>query len=247
MSSWSLNVSAQVGNLDLAATLSGGPRPMALIGPNGSGKTSLLRAIVGALPCKSERLLIGDRLIADSSAGHSTPIESRGIGYLPQDCGLFAHLTVLDNVAFGLRCREVRRSEARARAAEMLRSVEADHLAARYPSLLSGGERQKVGLARCLILEPSLLLLDEPLAALDACARRRSRAMLSKLLQTRQTPVILVTHDHRDVTALGAEVAVLQAGQTLQQGELSELCAAPASNFVREFTDGLSATAKSSE
>ena len=250
MTSWALRFEATVGRLQLDIELVGGDRPLALIGPNGSGKTSVLRAIVGALPCTREELSIGREQLAHSTSGLRSPIEERRIGFVPQDGALFGHLSALDNVGFGLLVRKIHRasrSDARERAFEMLKRVQAEHLADQMPSELSGGERQKVALARALILKPRLLLLDEPLSALDACARRQTRAILAEVIGESSTPAILVTHDHRDVRALNAQVAVLHNGRIAQQGDLTELIARPGSAFVQEFTSGLSGAGTQSD
>ena len=234
---WSLDITAQVGSLLLGVALSGGPRPVALIGPNGAGKTSLLRIIAGAWPVQSGRIVVGEGasldVLLDVAAGINRPPEVRGIGYVPQGCALFPHLTVRDNIAFGLSA--LPRAERRVRAEAMLEAMGGQGLARRSPRHLSGGEQQRVALARALVTEPRLLLLDEPLAALDAGSRRQMRRFLVTHLTGRAA--ILITHDVRDVMALSADVVVLEAGRVVQQGRPEALAANPATDFVAEFFD----------
>jgi molybdate transport system ATP-binding protein len=225
--SWSAQVSARVGRLSLSVALSGDAWPVLLIGENGAGKTSLLRILAGALPATG-RITVDGRTLLDSDAGISLPPQERGIGYVPQGYGLFPHLSALDNVAFGLTGPDRRQ-----RAAAMLASMDAADLADRRPRQLSGGEQQRVALARALVTRPRLLLLDEPLAALDVGSRRRMRAFLQERLAG--TPALIVTHDPRDVRGLGGEVVVLQDGAVVQSGDPEHIAAAPATPFVSEF------------
>lgn len=239
--SFRAQVCVRVGDLTLDVDLSGGHRPVAVAGPNGSGKTTLLRAIAGAVRPNSGRIEVNDRVVFDSEAGLDTPIEERRVGYVPQDYGLFPHLSVLDNVAFGLSTAGVRqpRAERRATAAKLLEALQGNHLLGREPRSLSGGERQRIALARALAVEPKLLLLDEPLAALDAGTRRQVRIYLRERLIQFRLPAVVVTHDARDAVALDAEVVVLERGRVVQRGSVSELKAAPQTAFVEEFA-GLS-------
>ncbi len=220
MSRWSVQLRGHVGTLELDVSLEGTAGVLALAGPNGSGKTSLLRAMVGA------RSLSHARVQVDGCALHERPVEARGIAYVPQGGGLFPHLNVLDNVAFGADA---------GRARSMLEQLELTGLALRRIGRLSGGERQRVALARALALEPAFVLLDEPLSALDAVTRRSVRAMLGRHLRAWAGPAIVVTHDVADAVALGAEVAVLEAGRIVQSGTVEVLRAAPATAFVEAF------------
>ncbi len=236
---WRVDVRARVGALELDVTAEGKGAPTAIVGPNGSGKTTLLRMIAGANRPNEGRIEIGDRLLFDSRQARDLPPEERGVGYVPQGYGLFPHLRVIDNVAFGLSCgpRSARRSERRRAASALLSELECAHLAARLPAELSGGEQQRVALARALLIEPDILLLDEPLAALDASSRRSMRAFLATRISKRDKPAILVTHDARDVRALGADVLVLHHGKVIQRGSAEKLRARPASEFVAELFD----------
>ena len=235
---WSVRARARVGRLHLDADIEGGAAPVAIIGPNGSGKTTLLRVIAGALPAERGCIRVGDRVLFDSEAGVSLAPEHRRVGYVPQGYGLFPHLTVLDNVAFGLAAGpgRARRAARRRTAAQVLAEIECAHLAHRQPAMLSGGERQRVALARALVPAPEMLLLDEPLAAIDVAARRGLRAYLARHLAQRRQPAIVVTHDPRDVHALGpAQVHALEGGTVVQSGPPDRLAAAPATEFVAEF------------
>lgn len=230
--------------LDVA--LSGDEAPLALIGPNGSGKSTLLRAIVGGHRSAQGRIVIDGHVLLDSSAGIRERVEARRVGYIPQGLGLFSHRTALGNVAFGLEMgsdreravsgasgasAEERRAEARA----LLAELGCGELADRAVENLSGGERQKVALARALAVRPRLLLLDEPLASLDVVARRDTRRFLVERLRALGQPSILVTHDVRDVIALDARVCVLEDGRVVQWGTVDELREAPANAFVAAF------------
>lgn len=230
--SWRVNIRADLGTSALNVELEGGLEPLALVGPNGSGKTTLLRIIAGARAVDSGEIEVGGELLLSTSRGVDVPIEARGVGYVPQGYGLFAHLRVVDNVAFGLSLPKVER---RQKALQMLEHLQCAHLADRLPKRLSGGEQQRVALARALVREPRLLLLDEPLASLDATARRAVRTFLAERLRAMQRPSIVVTHDVRDAEALGARVCVLEGGKIVQTGTVDELRAAPGTDFVAEF------------
>ena len=208
----------------------------ALVGPNGAGKTTLLRTLAGAHRPDAGRVVLGTgeatEVLFDAKRGIDRAPEARSVGYVPQGYGLFPHLSALDNVAFGL-------AGDRVAAARWLERVGAGALSPRFPAALSGGERQRVALARALARAPRLLLLDEPLAALDVGSRRRLRAELAGYLRAEGVPALVVTHDPRDVRALDAEVVVLEAGRVVQRGDPETLARQPASEFVAElFAEG---------
>lgn len=235
---WSVTVEVRAGSFDLNATIEGDGTPVLLIGPNASGKTTLLRVIAGAYQPASGRIRVGDRVLYDSNRGICLTPEKRRVGYVPQGYGLFPHLSVVENVAFGLAAIRPKppRADRLATAARTLARIECGHLSRRLPPTLSGGEKQRVALARALLPEPDLLLLDEPLAAMDTAARRRFRGYLARHLAERDTPAIVVTHDVRDVHALGQPtVYALEAGSVVQHGTPEELTAHPATDFLAEF------------
>lgn len=235
--SWAIAVEGRVGALDLDVRIEGGDRPVALIGPNGSGKTTLLRTIAGAHRPHSGVIRIDGEIVFDSTTGIDVVPEERRVGYVPQGYGLFPHLDVLDNVAFGIEVegRRRRRARRRAVAGEQLAALDAGHLAHRAPTDLSGGEQQRVALARALVREPRILLLDEPLGALDALARRSIRAVLANHLARFARPALVVSHEARDVHDLDATVHVLEDGRIVQSGPVDDVAAEPRTDFVRAF------------
>ena len=237
MIGWRVDVQARFEGFELDVSLQGDARPLAVVGPNGSGKTTLLRAIAGAVPVTHAHVEIGKTVLESTEPGIHVPIELRRVGYVPQGYGLFPHLTVLENVEFGLSTGPDRppAETRRTRALEMLIELDCKQLANRHVDRLSGGEQQRIALARALVLEPDLLLLDEPLAALDATRRRAVRHFLAERLQTFGRPSIIVTHDVRDVVALNANIVVLEKGHVVQQGSLASLRQAPVNDFIAEF------------
>jgi molybdate transport system ATP-binding protein len=173
----------------------------ALMGPSGSGKSQTLRAVAGAMRPDRGRIALDGEPLFDAAAGIDVPPQAREVGYVPQHYALFPHLTVADNVAFGLKHRK--HGEARAQVAQMLETVGLTGLAGRWPHELSGGQQQRVALARALILHPRILLLDEPFAALDTQIRQSLRQELADLQQRLGFRALLVTHDPEDVIMAG--------------------------------------------
>lgn len=230
----SIAVQAALGPFSLQATLEVGAEPLALVGPNGSGKTSLLLAILGLRKPDSGRIVLGDEVLFDAALAIDRPTEERHLAYLPQDFGLFPHLTALDNVAFALACRSEWASSKQRRneALKWLDRFGIASLAGRSPVRLSGGERQRVALARALASSPKALLLDEPTASLDVEARVEVRAFLAESIRSLGLPTILVTHDAMDVAALASRVAVLERGQVIACGLLHNVCKAPPTSFA---------------
>ena len=231
------DLDGQVGRLTIRAALAVRGGPLVLVGPNGSGKTSILLMILGIIQPRTGRIVLGGRVLYDAERRLNVPTEQRGLGYVPQDYGLFPHMTVLENVAFALGCRDPRapKRAREAQALETLQGLQVQALSHRHPATLSGGERQRVALARALAARPRALLLDEPLTALDTGARRQVRAFLGSYLRELGLPAIVVTHDPVDAAALGQSIAVIEAGRIVQLGTFTELQACPASPFVEEF------------
>ncbi len=191
---------------------------LVLFGPSGSGKTLTLQILSGVVTPDTGRIIVGDRVLFDKAKNVNVPARRRAIGYVPQDYALFPHLSVTDNVGFGLPSRWPwgPGPEDRRRVAEFLGIFELTHLKHSLPRHLSGGQRQRVALARALIRRPSLLLLDEPFSALDALLRAKMRQELLKVQERFNIPVILITHDPEDVAALAQTVVVYEAGRIRQ-------------------------------
>ncbi|MGW1728797.1 ABC transporter ATP-binding protein [Streptomyces sp. NPDC002306] len=223
-----LVVDRGVFRLDIALTAAPGD-VVALLGPNGAGKTTALRVLAGLVP------LTDGHLRLDGVPLDRTPPESRPVGVVFQDYLLFPHLTALDNVAFGPRCQGASKAEARARAAEWLdRMGLADHTGAR-PRRLSGGQAQRVALARALATSPRLLLLDEPLAALDARTRLEVRAQLRRHLAEFEAVAVLVTHDPLDAMVLADRLVVVEHGRVVQEGTPSDIARHPRTDYIAQL------------
>ena len=208
---------------------------VAVVGPNGAGKTTVLRAIAGLEPVARGRIEVAGRLVDEPATCTWVPPAERRIGYVPQDHVLFPHLCALDNVAFGVRAAGASRRDATATAAEWLvRLGLGERLHAR-PRSLSGGEAQRVALARALAVQPRVLLLDEPLAALDARTRPQVRTELRRHLTDFAGARVLVTHDPVDAAVLADRVVVVEDGHVLQSGTLADVTRRPASDFVADL------------
>jgi molybdate transport system ATP-binding protein len=226
----------QLGRLDLDVDVEvGDGEVVALLGPNGAGKTTVLRVVAGLQPADEGTVVLGDRVVDDPAAGVFVPPADRPVGLVFQDYLLFPRMTVLDNVAFGLRARGQRRAEARARAAGWLDRLGLAALAGARPRALSGGQAQRVALARALATEPQVLLLDEPLAALDARARVHVRAELRRHLRTFAGARLLVTHDPVDALVLADRLVVLEGGRVTQQGTTADVARRPRSPYVADL------------
>jgi molybdate transport system ATP-binding protein len=206
----------------LHAELSLGIETVAVIGRSGAGKSSLLRAVAGLERPSRGRIAVAGELWFDAARGVRLRPEQRSVGYLPQDYGLFPHMTVAQNVHFA----------ARGDRPDLLEQVGVGHLAALRPGQLSGGERQRVALARALGREPRVLLLDEPFGALDAITRAETRRALQENLRRLGLPTLLVTHSFEDAVALADRIAVLEAGRLLQVGTPAELRRDPVNETV---------------
>jgi iron(III) transport system ATP-binding protein len=200
-----------------------------LLGPSGCGKTTLLRCLAGFNAADSGRILFDDQDIT------AVPAHQRNIGMVFQDYALFPDKSVFDNVAYGLRARQVPRAEVTLRAGEALEQVGLQTMAQRYPAQLSGGQRQRVALARALVIKPRLLLMDEPLSNLDAKLRLSMRDVISDLQRATRITTVFVTHDQEEALAMSDEIAVLQTGRVAQQGTPQALYATPQSAYVADF------------
>lgn len=232
----SASIELQLGTLDLRAEIDmRAGEVVALLGPNGSGKTTILRCLAGLVPIDRGRIAIDEVVVDDPSAGIYIEPEDRSIGLVYQNYLLFDHLTVLENVAYGLRARKMAKAEARTIAREWIERVGLGEYVTQRPASLSGGQAQRVALARAMATNPRLLLLDEPLAALDAGTRATIRRDLVRHLETFDGMRLLVTHDPIDAYALADRVAILDGGRIVQSGTLAEVSARPRSRYVADL------------
>jgi molybdate transport system ATP-binding protein len=206
---------------------------LALAGPSGAGKTTLLRIAAGLVRPERGRVTCGGEVWTDTAKGVFVPPERRSCGYLFQDYALFPHLRAWQNVAYPLSA--LPRPNRRRRAESLLERFGVGHLAEARPEALSGGERQRVALARTIAREPSVLLLDEPLSALDPRTRADAARELVSTLREAAVPALFVTHDFAQAAQLGDEVAVIDRGRLVQRGPAGDLAARPASAFVADF------------
>ncbi len=204
-----------------------------LFGPSGSGKTTILRCVAGLERPDAGRIAFGEETWFDAARRVDEAPGRRRIGFLPQDYSLFPHFTVAGNVGYGLR--RLARSERRSRVSEILERFDLTALAGSHPGRISGGEQQRVALARALVVRPRLLLLDEPLSALDAPLRERLRPELRRALSGSGAPVLLVTHDRLDAISLADRVAVVDGGQILQMETVEEVFNRPSGLRVAEI------------
>jgi molybdate transport system ATP-binding protein len=228
------DVTTRAGRIALDVSLDVGPgRCLALAGPSGAGKSTILRVIAGIVRPDRGRVTCAEEVWLDTADGVNLPPERRSCGYVFQDYALFAHLTAWQNVAYAMRGR--RRGDRRARAMALLERFGVEHVAEARPATLSGGERQRIAVARALAREPRVLLLDEPLSALDPRTRAGGQRELAAVLQESAAPAVLVTHEFAEAATLGDEVAVIDQGRVLQRGTAARLAAAPASSFVADF------------
>jgi molybdate transport system ATP-binding protein len=217
--------------LDIHLTVARG-EVVALLGPNGAGKTTALRAVAGLARLSGGYVRLADQIVDEPGRRIWTSTERRSVGVVFQDYLLFPHLSALENVAFGPRCHGVGRHHARAQAAAWLERVALSHLVRHKPSQLSGGQAQRVALARALAVEPTLLLLDEPLSALDAGTRVDTRAELHRHLAAHTGGTLLVTHDPLDALILADRLIVVEDGRIVQEGDATTITAKPQTEYV---------------
>ena len=225
-----------LGSLDLDVELAtGAGEVVALLGPNGAGKSTALACLAGLLAIDGGQIQLDDEILDDPRAGIFVPPEQRAVAVVFQDYLLFPNLTALENVAFGLRARGMGRRLARARAGEWLERFGLTDHADHRPNALSGGQAQRVALARTLATEPRLALLDEPLAALDAATRGEVRRDLRRHLTALDATSIVVTHDPVDAYALADRVVIVESGRVVQSGTLADVTAHPRSRYIADL------------
>lgn len=210
-------------------------RVLVLFGPSGSGKTMTLRCIAGVTDPDAGVISISDRVVFDSRSGLNVPLADRRVGYLPQNYGLFPHLNVADNIAFGLFRWDKNRVGSRVR--ELANLMQLNGLEKRFPRQLSGGQQQRVAFARALAPDPAILLLDEPFSALDANIRSELRENLALLSRKLDLPVVFITHDLEEAYMLADRIAVYERGRVLQYGRRDEIFYRPSSREVARLVN----------
>jgi iron(III) transport system ATP-binding protein len=208
---------------------------VSLLGPSGSGKTTLLRAVAGLEVPHKGVIRIEDRVVFDGSAKVELPAEKRNLGLVFQSYALWPHKTVFDNVAYGLKLRNVSGSHIRERVETALKNLGLDHLADRFPHQLSGGQQQRVAIARALVYNPPVILMDEPLSNLDAKLREEARAWLRELILKMQLSALVVTHDQNEAMAMSDRILLLNNGVIEQQGTPEEMYGHPQTLFTADF------------
>ena len=230
MTGLEVRLTKRLADFTLDVAWSAGDGVAGLFGPSGAGKTLTLQCLAGLIRPDAGRIVVGGRVLFDAALGVDLPPQQRRVGYVFQGYALFPHLTVADNVAFGLRDRP--RVERARRVADVVQRLGLGGLEGRYPRELSGGERQRVALGRALAIEPALLLLDEPLSALDAPLRRALRDELRALLSEVGTAAVVVTHDFTEAYRLADRIVVYDGGRVVQSAPRAELLWQPASESV---------------
>ena len=224
---------AQAREFILEAEFRAAPGFTILFGPSGAGKTTVLDCIAGLAKPDSGRIAIDDRVLFDAAQGTNLPVAKRRVGYVFQNLALFPHLTVEKNVQYGLA--NFPQAERRGRASAILQAFRISHLAQRYPREISGGESQRTALARTLVTDPAVLLLDEPLAALDALTKSKIIDDLRQWNHAHRIPILYVTHSREEVFALGERVIVLDAGRIVAQGTPHQVIEAPQQETVAQL------------
>src|SRR3954471_22112126 len=208
---------------------------VSLLGPSGSGKTTLLRAVAGLEVPHQGAIRIGERVLFDSAKGIELPAEKRDLGLVFQSYALWPHRTVHDNVAYGLKLRNVPKDQAQARIKSVLDQLGLGSLGDRFPHQLSGGQQQRVAIARALVYNPPVILLDEPLSNLDAKLREEARAFLRELIVRLGLSALVVTHDQSEAMAMSDRILLLNNGVIEQQGTPQDMYGSPRSLFTAEF------------
>ncbi len=221
-----IDISYRLPEFEIQAQMQASQGITVLFGPSGAGKSLTLRSVAGLVDPDRGRIVVGDRVLYDSELGIDLPPQRRQVSYVPQDYALFPHLNVARNVAVGLR--GLPRRQMRAMVNEMLAVMDLTEYANRRPSTLSGGQQQRVALARALIRGPSVLLLDEPFAALDAPVRGQMRQRVQDLQRRYQVPTLMVTHDLSEASFIGDQIAIFDRGRVLQVGMPNDVLMRPA-------------------
>lgn len=228
--------SKKIGNFQLEVSLAAeAGSTLVLVGESGAGKTTILNILAGLLCPDRGRISLGNIALFDKGHGVATSAHERPIGYVFQDYVLFPHLSVFENVAFGLRAQGIRDAQVRRTTGEMLEQLGIEKLSARKPHGLSGGQQQRVALARALVLKPKLLLLDEPLSALDLQTRREVRTELRRILSNLPCITLFVTHNPFEAMVFGNQLAVVEKGRIAQLGGRDELLRRPRTRYVAEL------------
>ena len=231
-----INVEVVRGEFTLRVKLAAAPgEVLGILGPNGSGKSTLLNAVAGLIPASRGQILLDGEVVDDAATGKFLEAAERPVGFVFQNYRLFPHMSVLDNVAFSPRARGISRHEARATASRWLDRLGLTPFADRRPADLSGGQAQRVALARALAGDPALLLLDEPLSALDARTRLDVQTELSRHLSDFGGPCLLVTHDPLEALVLANRLLVLEEGSIVQEGAPAEVARRPATEYVAKL------------
>jgi len=208
---------------------------VALLGPSGSGKTTILRAVAGLEQPSEGTIRVGDKVVFDGAKQIDVPAECRNLGLVFQSYALWPHKTVSDNVAYGLKLRNVGSGDVSARVKTVLNQLSLGHLGDRFPHQLSGGQQQRVALARALVYNPPVILLDEPLSNLDAKLREEARAWLRELIVRLQLSALCVTHDQGEALAMSDRILLLNEGRIEQQGTPQQMYGSPATLFTADF------------
>jgi len=231
-----LKVASRLGAFQLEAELDAADHSVTvLVGESGSGKSTLLRCLAGLVRPERGRIVVDGEAWFDAGTAVWRPAPERAVGMVTQDYALFPHLSATENVAFGLRAERVPALERRQRVAAALERLGIASLAARRPHELSGGQQQRGAIARAIVLEPRLLLLDEPLSALDASSRRVIRAELRRLFDELPCMTLYVTHSPAEALSFGERIVVLESGRVSQSGPREQLMRSPRSPYVAEF------------
>jgi len=208
---------------------------VALLGPSGSGKTTLLRAVAGLEQPSEGTIRVADKVVFDGTKGVDVPAEGRNLGLVFQSYALWPHKTVSDNVAYGLKLRNIASGDVSKRVKTALDQLSLGHLGDRFPHQLSGGQQQRVALARALVYNPPVILLDEPLSNLDAKLREEARAWLRELIVRMQLSALCVTHDQGEALAMSDRILLLNEGKIEQQGTPQQMYGSPATLFTADF------------